>query len=312
MRGVLSVVAITVLALLLPAKVLADQPQDWMVGAGKKGTYVNLDFIFGAVQSQLEHRIPIYGGANMLTLRGGGILALPFGSTQADVELRVVNLTLGTSFGYASIWRNQTFTLGERMDRDMRRERDAGGEFNRDVFPFWEARASLGFLFNEYVVFNHQTSYRDTGMTERSFDNLTGVVHDGNYVRSDFQLFFKDKSFGAIAPIFQILNFGLDGDRHTQFNYGLMYVTRAGLVQRDDIFLAQMLLHTGPIFGEGYDNREVYGAAMWRGPLTILFAYRSVIKLWNGEKDYGAERADTRELRARRAAELKASQPSLD
>jgi hypothetical protein len=311
MRGVLSV-AIAVLALVLPAKVLAEQPQDWMVGAGKKGTYVNLDFIFGAVQGQLEHRIPLYGGANMFTLRGGAIAALPFGSTQADAELRILNLTLGTSFGYQSIWRNQTFELGQRMDRDERREREAGGEFNRDVFPFWEGRASMGFIFNDYTVFNHQTTYRTTGMTERSFDNLTAVVHDGDYVRCDFQLFFKHKTLGAIAPVFQILNFSLDDNRRTQFNYGLMLVTRAGLVQRDDIFLAQMLLHTGPIAGEGYDNRDVYGAALWRGPITVLFAYRTVIQLWNGEKDFLGQRAEQRELREKRRAEIQALTQPID
>jgi hypothetical protein len=73
-----------------------------------------------------------------------------------------------------------------------------------------------------------------------------------------------------------------------------------------------MLLHTGPIAGEGYDNRDVYGAALWRGPITVLFAYRSVIQLWNGEKDYMSQRAEQRELREKRRAEIQASQPSLD
>jgi hypothetical protein len=93
----------------------ADQRQDWILAAGDKGDYVTLDFIFGAVQASVEHRQQLYGGSNMLTLRAGAIGALPFGSTQADVELRMLNLTLGVTGGYASIWRNQSFALGEPM-----------------------------------------------------------------------------------------------------------------------------------------------------------------------------------------------------
>lgn len=290
---------VVVSAVWLPTQAFADQPQDWMVGTGKKGTYVNLDFIVGALQGALEHRVPIYGGGNMLTLRASTLAALPFGSTQADVDLRIVNLTLGMSAGYMSVWRNQSFSLGEPMNRKERRERETGGEYNRDAFPFWEGRASMGFLFNDHVVFNHVTSYRITGASERSFDNVTSVVHDGDFVRADFQLFLKHKELGAIAPVVQILNFGLDNDRHTQFNYGFMFVTRAGLVQRDDILLFQMMFHPGPVFG-GYDNSDTYGAAMWRGPFTLLLAYRSVIKLWDGESD-DDEKEDAQALAAQRA-----------
>lgn len=289
-----------------PAAASAQQAQDWMVGAGKKGTYVNLDLIVGAVQSTLEHRIPIYGGANMFTLRAGGLAAIPFGSSQVDAELRVLNLTLASSFGYMSVWRNQTFDLGSPMHRKERREREAAGDFNRDAFPFWEGRASLGFIFNDYVVFNHITTYRVTDATDRSFDNLTAVVHDGDYAKFDFQLFFKHKDIGSLAPVMQVLNFGLDGERHTQVNYGFMFLSRAGLVQRDDLILFQMMFHPGGVLG-GYDNSDVYGAAMWRGPLTLLLAYRSVIRLWDGEKDYAAEREEKRAYR-----EAHTTAPSTD
>jgi hypothetical protein len=265
--------------LVLPSLAHADQRQDWILAAGKAGTYLNLDFVFGALQAGLETRRRIYGGANMLTLRGSTIAALPFGSTQADVELRLVNLTLGTSVGYQSIWRNQTFREGDRMDRKERRERDAAGDFNTDNFPFWEGRASIAFPFNDYVLLNHVTSWRIADSADRSFSNVTQVVDDGRSVRLDFQLFFKHEYFGGLAPMFQILNFDLDNDWKTQFNYGFMFVTRAGLVQRDDLLVWQMLFHSGPVFGGGYDNRDVYGAALWRAPLTFLLVYRSVIML---------------------------------
>jgi len=267
----------------LPSTAAADQRQDWILAAGMPGTYLTLDFVFGAVQAGLEHRAKIYGNANMLTVRGSGIAAVPFGSSQADVELRIINLTLGTSVGYQSIWRNQTFGLGDPMDRKERREREAGGEFNTDSFPFWEGRASLAFPFNDYVLLNHVTAWRISDATDRSFSNLTQVVDDGESVRLDFQLFFKHEDFGGLAPTFQILNFELDNDWKTQFNYGFMFVTRAGLVQRDDLLVWQMYFHSGPVFGGGIDNRDVYGSALFRGPLTFLLVYRSVIDLWQPE-----------------------------
>jgi hypothetical protein len=257
----------------------ADQRQDWILAAGDKGDYVTLDFIFGAVQAAIEHREPIYGGSNMLTVRASAIGALPFGSTQGDVELRLLNLTLGVTGGYASIWRNQSFDLGAPMHRKERREREAAGETNTDSFGFFEGRAGLAFPFNDYVVLNHVTAWRSSGATERSFDNLSNVVHDGEVIRTDLQLFFKHEDFGGLAPVFQILSFPLEDDWRTQYNYGFMLVTRAGLVQRDDLLVWQMLFHSGPVFGGGYDNRDVYGAALWRGPFTFLLVYRSVISI---------------------------------
>lgn len=281
MRGYFQARTLVLLLLLcgLPKTAAADQPQDWVVAAGKKGTYVNLDFVFGAFQTSIEHRIPVYGATNMFTVRAVGLAALPYGSTQGDVELRLLNLTLGVSAGYQDVWRNQTFELGAPMHRKERREREAAGEFDSDGFAFWEGRAAVAFPFNDYVVFNQANTWRISGATERSFDNMVGVVDDGRWERSDFQLFFKHKTLGAIAPTFQILNFDLDNDWHTQFNYGFFLVTRAGLVQRDDLLIWQMMFHSGPIFGGGADNRDVYGMAVFRAPLTFLLAYRSVISL---------------------------------
>ena len=57
-----------------------------------------------------------------------------------------------------------------------------------------------------------------------------------------------------------------------------MIVTRAGLVRRNDLILFQMTFHSGDTFG-GYDNGDVFGTALLRGPTTFTFAYRSVIDL---------------------------------
>jgi hypothetical protein len=256
----------------------ADQRHDWILAAGDNGTFLTLDFVFGALQGGVEHRLPIYGFTNQLTLRATGITALPFGGAQADVDLRIVNLTLGMSAGGESVWRNMTFEPGEPMHRKERREREAAGEFNTESFGFWEGRASLAFPMNDYVVVNQVNAWRISGAPKRSFDYLNNVVHDGRIVRNDFQIFLKHRDYGGIAPMVQLLHFPLDDDWRTQVNYGFMMVTRAGLVGRDDLLVLQMLFHSGSTFG-GTDNSDVYGAAILRGPMTLLLAYRTVIEL---------------------------------
>jgi hypothetical protein len=249
-----------------------------MLSAGKPGTFVNLDAVFGAFQAALEHRISIYGAANQLTLRGSAIAAIPFGSTQLDADLRIVILTLGASVGATDVWRNQTFSQDEALTRKERREREAAGDMNSMGYGFVEGRIALALPFNDWMVFNTVNSYRITGGKKRSYDNLIGVVHDGDYLRSDIQFFVKHKRWGAIAPMAQILNFPLDGERHTQVNYGFAYVSRAGLVRRDDLILFQLLYHPGGEIG-GYNNTAVYGMAVIRGPIAFTLAYRSVISL---------------------------------
>jgi hypothetical protein len=281
MRAVrnLATCAVLLAGLLRAAPALADQRQDWMVAAPENGNFLNLDFVFGAVQAGIERRMPVYGNSNQLTLRGSAIAALPFGGAQADVDMRIVVLTLGMSAGYTSVWRNQTFAVGEPLDRKERRERDAAGDFNTDNFGFWEGRLALALPLNDYVVFNATSAWHITGADKRSFDNQAQVVDDGRFERTDIQLFFKHERLGALAPTFEVLSFPLDNDWRTQLNYGFMLVTRAGLVRRDDILLFQMMFHSGPIFGAGFDNRDVYGSAVFRGPFTFLLAYRSQISL---------------------------------
>jgi hypothetical protein len=270
--------------LVRPAPAAADQRQDYILAATEKGTYANLDFVFGALQAGVEQRIPVFSGANQLTVRGSGIAAWPFGGGQADVDMRILILTLGMSGGYRSVWRNQTYNLGEPLDRKERRERDASGDFNTDNFGFWDGHASLALPFNDYLVFNGTTQWHITGASKRSFDNDSQVVNDGRFERTDFQLFFKHERFGGLAPMFEVLSFPLDGHWKTQLNYGFMFVTRAGLVRRDDLLVFQMMFHSGPILGAGIDNRDVYGSAVWRGPLTFLLVYRSTIEIGHHEK----------------------------
>ncbi|HET8931791.1 MAG TPA: hypothetical protein VFN67_00050 [Polyangiales bacterium] len=268
-----------VLALLcLPLSAAAEQPRDWMISAGKPGSYVNLDAVFGAFQASIEHRKNYFGSANQLTLRAGAIAALSFGATQLDADLRILILSFGASAGLVDVWRNQTFAAEEPLSRKQRREREAAGDMNTMGFGFVEARLGLAIPFNDYMVFNSTTFLRFTSSEARSFDNLINVVHDGNYLRSDIQMFVKHKRLGGIAPMAQVLNFPLDGARRTQLNYGFVFVSRAGFTRRNDALLFQLLIHPGGKLG-GYDNREVYGLATLRSPISFVLAYRSVLSL---------------------------------
>ncbi|HET8934486.1 MAG TPA: hypothetical protein VFN67_13650 [Polyangiales bacterium] len=262
----------------VPLTAAADQPRDWMISAGKPGSFVNLDAVFGAFQASIEHRKNYFGAANQLTLRASAIAALPFGSTQLDADLRIVILSFGASAGVTDVWRNQTFAADEPMSRKQRREREAAGDMNTMGFGFVEGRVGLALPFNDYMVFNSVTALRLTNSDKRTFDNLLNVVHDGNYVRSDLQMFVKHKRFGAIAPMAQILNFPLDGKRHTQVNYGFTIVSRIGFTRRNDVLLFQLLIHPSGKLG-GYENSEVYGMATFRAPLSFTLAYRSIISL---------------------------------
>lgn len=264
--------------LLLPMAASADQRQDWMLTAAKPGTFLNVDVAFGALQAALERRINIYGGANQLSLRASAIAAIPFGGAQLDADLRIVILNLGASVGAQDLWMNQTFERGVDPTRKLRRERDASGEFDTQQFGFVEARAGLVLPFNDYLVFNNVNAFRINGAKDRTFDPNTGVVHNGDYLRSDFQLFVKDDDFGGFAPMAQILNFEFDDQRRTQLNLGFTFVSRAGLVTRDDLILFQMLFHAGDAL-VGYDNSNVYGLPVLRGPVMFTLAYRSMISL---------------------------------
>ena len=264
--------------LLSPVRAYADQRNDWMLQAGPPGSYLNVDVVFGALQATFEKRMNVFGGANQLSLKAGAIAAIPFGSAQVDADLRIVILNIGVSGGVQDLWMNQTFEKGVEPTRKLRREREASGDFDQQQFGFVEGRAGIVLPFNDYVLFNNVNALRYSGVHSRSFDPQTGVVHDGSYLRSDFQLFIKHTSFGGIGPMFQLLNFAYDGDRPTQLNFGFVFVGRAGLVARNDLILFQMLFHAGDALG-GYDNHSTYGLAVTRGPIMFTLAYRAVISL---------------------------------
>jgi hypothetical protein len=268
------VVVATLVATARPA--LAEQPRDWILGAQPPGTDLMLDAILPGVQATVEHRIPIYEIANQLTLRANSLFLLPLYESQADVDLRLLVLTLGASAGFRDTFRNLTFAPGERIDRDHRRQRELDGRVSNEIWGFYEGRATLSLPFNDYLVFQGVNTLRFEGRPDRSYDWRTGVVHDGTFFRSDNMLFLKHRDWGGIAPIMQVLAFE-DGVRNiTQVNYGVALVTRPGARRRNDLLFVQVLFHPGKTFGDEY---EPYGMHLLFSPIVVTVAYRAVLPI---------------------------------
>ena len=262
-----------------PQRAHADQRRDWFVaGPREEGTYLSGDFLLGAVQATLAHDRRIYGSANQLTLFGSGMAALPYGTAQAGFDFRIVAISLGASVGVTHAWRGLGCSSDEPCDRDARREKDASGNYRQPTFAFGELRAQLFLPFNRYVTGTAQLTWNVSSAPDRMYDYQNAVVHDGEMLRANFMLFVLNRAWGAAGPTLQLLNFPLDGQRRTQTNFGITALTRAGLVQRDDLFVVQFLWHDARITG-GYDNRDTYGSHLWRGPFSLLLAYRAQMTL---------------------------------
>lgn len=265
-----------------PPAAHAEQARDWILAAQPGGTDLMLDAILPGAQATIEHRIPIYGFANQLTFRANSLFVLPLYESQADVDLRILVLTLGASAGFRDTFRNLTFAPGERLDRDHRRQRELDGRVSNEIWGFYEGRAILSLPFNDYLVFQGVNTMRFEGVPDRTFDWRTGVVHDGQFFRSDNMLFLKHRDWGGIAPVVQILDFELGPQRTTQINYGVAIVTRPGLRRRNDLLFAQVLFHPGATLGT--DENDFYGTHLLFSPIVVTVAYRAVLPVYRPER----------------------------
>jgi hypothetical protein len=277
----LSLGCMLAVAVLAASRARAEQTRDFMIAAGESGTDVFVDTVLPGAQITLEHRAPIYAFANQLNLRTNALLTPAFFESQADVELRILVLTLGGTYGYRNLMSEQTFDEGEELDRYARRIKFVNGEQTSDSFAFGEFRATVSLPINDYVVFNGINTFRFEGGNDRSFDWRNAIVRDSSELlfKSDLMLFFKHRDVGGIAPIFQIMNFGLGEERYTQLNYGFLFATRPGFRRANDIFFVQFLFHPGSTFGS-YDNSEAYGNHLLFSPISLTIAYRVIFEAW--------------------------------
>jgi hypothetical protein len=263
----------------------AEQTRDFMIAAQPVGTDVYMDVVLPGLQGTVEHRVPIYGAlANQLTLRANALATAAFFESQADVELRVLVLTLGASAGYRDVFTNQTFAADEQLDRYARRIRFVDGAQDRIDYGYGEGRATLSLPINDYVLFNAINTLRFEGGPDRAYDWRNAVVRDGKdaLFRSDIMLFFKHRDWGGIAPMMQIMSFGLSEERFTQINYGFLFATRPGFRRSNDILFVQFLFHPGSTLG-GYDNSDGYGNHLLFSPISLTVAYRMILPVWRPE-----------------------------
>jgi hypothetical protein len=276
-------VLLVAVALSCTSSARADQARDWMISAPQNGTDVLVDAVLPGAQLAIEHKVPVYGQANQLTLRANALYTVPFYESQGDVDLRILVLTLGASGGFRSDFGHMGFAPGEPIERGHRRQRFVNGEVDTATWGFGEGRATLSLPINDYVLFNAVNTLRVEDSPDRSFDYRLGVVHDrGVLFKSDIMLFVKHRDLGGLAPMVQVLNFGLGSNRFTQINYGLALVTRPGFRRRDDLLFLQVLFNPGSTFGT-YDNSKGYGLHVLFAPITVTLAYRMVLPVWRPE-----------------------------
>jgi hypothetical protein len=257
----------------------AEQRRDWMVAPQPAGTYANVDVVFPGAQLQVEHRRSFYGAANELNLKASVLPTIIFMESQVDADLRLVVLSLGATAGVRDVFHNISFQPNDRFDRLARRDVEFGGSFTNQFSAYGEGRATLSLPLNDNAVFLSVNGLRFEGGPDRTFDWRLGIVRDaGMLFRSDSTLFLKHRSFGALGPQVQILNYPLNGVRNTQFNYGFTFTTRPGLRPRNDILFLSVLFGVGGTVN-GVPTGDVYGNHLFKMPVTFQLAYRTVLEI---------------------------------
>lgn len=248
----------------------AEQPRDWVIAYQPGGTYLYTDWLGLGFQAQLEHRIPIFSGANELDLRVNAEPSLFYYESQADVDIRILVLTLGASVGFRDNFFNIAFKPGDHVDYQARRDADSHNSVN----GFWEGRATLGLPFNDYFALISQFGARFEGGTDRTFDWRLGIVRDsGVFLHSETALMYHNKTIGGIGPQVQVLSYDLDNQHNVQVNYGFVYAGRVGIRRRYDAVLLSVLFGlTGKINGE--PTSKIYGDHYLKWPVVIQFGYR--------------------------------------
>lgn len=262
-----------------PGQARADQRQDWFIAdPQEEGDYLTLDFLIGVLQANYSKEIRIFGGANQLTLRGGGLVALPFSRAAVGGDLRIVILSIGMDVGYDYVWRGLQCDATTECNRKERRLLESGGEFEQEGYLYWQGRAQLALPLNDYVLGVIQGSYTVDGSPDNFFDYQAGVMRDQWLTNIDYMLFAKHRDWGGFAPMVQQQFYTVAGRDVSQINFGFTFLTRAGLVRDGDLAVVRLLFNSPSILG-GTDLQDSYGGHIFRGPFTLLLAYRSIIDL---------------------------------
>lgn len=265
--------------LLATPQASADQRQDWFIAdPQEEGDYLTLDLLIGGVQANYSKEIEIFGSANQLTLRGGGLLTLPFGRAAVGGDLRIVIISVGMDVGYDYFWRGLQCDPNVECHRKARRLLESGGEFEQEGFMFWQGRAQLLLPFNDYVLGVVQALHNRDNSPDNFFDYQAGVMRDQWLTTINYLLFAKHPDFGGFAPMVQQQYYTVGGKDVSQTNFGFTFLTRAGLIRDSDLLVVQLLVNSPNLLG-GTDLQDSYGGHIFRGPMSLLMVYRSVLDL---------------------------------
>ena len=149
---------------------------------------------------------------------------VPFYESQADVDLRLLVLTLGASAGFRSDFRSLEFAAGRvaRSRTTAASARSTGARLTAS-WGFGELRATVSLPINDYVLFNaHQHVCATRAGPTATFDWRNGIVHDGTAVPVRHHAVLQAPRLRRHRPMMQILNFELGDKRFTQINYGCL------------------------------------------------------------------------------------------
>ncbi|MDH5674176.1 MAG: hypothetical protein OEZ06_18615 [Myxococcales bacterium] len=270
--------SLVLVGLTTPDPTAAQQRQDFVLSIQPSGTFILADYLFSGAALTLEHRLPIYGSSNDLTLGAATLQSYPMGQALIRADLRMLFLSLGGSLGYRAVWRNLTFEPGEDSycqdcDRGDRRARESPFKDTpgSDQFLFAVGRAALLLPFNEHFVMASLGTMRYEGREDRSFDWFFAHVHDrGLMWRWETQAFIKHRDWGGIGPYLQLLMLPRDGELVPRWAFGFNAVTRAGLMPRNDlVFLSVLTRPTDPH----------YGHHSYHAPIRVFLLYRMILAL---------------------------------
>jgi hypothetical protein len=252
---------------------LAQQTRDYMLGFEPNGTFLLFDYFGTGGQLTLEHRLPIYGDANDLSLAAALVPAYPLGEAYARADLRILFFGIGTTVAYRSVWRDLQFEADPdgyclACDREGRREVDSFLERSpgSDHWPYAEVRGSLFGPFNEYFVGMTTAALRYEGRDDRTFDWFYTSVYDRGFLgRWETQFYFKHRDWGGIGPYAQLLVLPRGDQHESQWAIGFNAVTRLGILRRDDLLFITFLARPGD---------DSYGQHSYFAPIRALAIYR--------------------------------------
>lgn len=250
-----------------------------MLDVQPAGTWLLLDYFGTGGQATLEHRMPIYGLANDLTLSAGLIPTYPLGEAFVRGDLRMLIFNFAGSLSYRSVWRDLRFERGDNgeyckaCDRPARRAKDpfSARTPTSDEFLSAEAEVSALIPFNDNLVMQTVAAARYEGRADRTFDWFYTSIYDhGVLGRFETSLFLKHRDWGGIGPYLQLLMLPRDGKHVAQWAAGFNAVTRLGLITRNDLLLLTFLIRPGD---------GTYGQHDYYMPVRSLLIYRMMLEL---------------------------------